>query len=169
VKPAADESAQRLIPVERPPPVERPQLNGLALSDIAPWYLTIKSVHVGLVLASGGLFALRGALVLAGHGWAMARPWRMLSYGIDTLLLAAGVTLWVLLSLNPITSPWLATKLLLLVLYVVLGSMALKRARTPAARRASYAAALMVFGFMATVALAHHPLGFLHRWVAHGG
>lgn len=93
----------------------------------------------------------------------------MLSYGIDTLLLTAGVTLWTILSLNPITSPWLGTKFLLLVLYVVLGSLALKRAPTLVARRVSYLAALMVYLCMASVALAHHPLGLFQAWVSRGG
>lgn len=132
------------------------------------WYSPLKLTHIGLVLVSGGLFALRGALVLAGQNWAMARPWRLLSYGIDTLLLTAGVTLWILLSLNPVASPWLGVKLLLLVLYIVLGSLALKRARAPAARRASYAGALMVYLFMVSVANSHHPLGFLQDWLTHG-
>lgn len=139
------------------------------MGELAVWYLPIKAAHVGLVLVSGGLFALRGALVLAGQAWAMAKPWRMLSYGIDTLLLAAGVTLWALLSLNPISSPWLGVKLMLLVLYVVLGSLALKRARSPVGRRASYAAALAVYLVMATVAVSHQPLGFLHPWVVSRG
>jgi uncharacterized membrane protein SirB2 len=138
------------------------------MPEFAVWYSPLKLAHVGLVLVSGGLFTLRGALVLAGQSWAMARPWRLLSYGIDTLLLTAGVTLWILLSLNPVASPWLGVKLLLLVLYIVLGSLALKRARAPAARRASYAGALMVFLFMASVAISHHPLGFLQVWLTHG-
>ena len=139
------------------------------MPDFAVWYSHLKSAHVGLVLASGGLFAVRGALVLAQQNWAMARPWRMLSYGIDTLLLTAGVTLWAGLSLNPIASAWLGVKLLLLVLYIALGSLALKRARTPATRRVSYAGALAVYLFMASVAVTHHPLGFLQEWVSHGG
>lgn len=140
----------------------------VTMPEFAVWYLPLKSAHIGLALLSGTLFALRGALVLAGQGWAMARPWRMLSYGIDTLLLTAGVTLWVLLSLNPVISLWLGAKLLLLVLYIVLGSLALKRARSPAVRRASYAGALMVYMFMASVALSHHPLGPLQVWLTHG-
>lgn len=139
------------------------------MPEIAVWYAPLKSAHIGLVLVSGGLFALRGALVLAGQSWVMAKPRRMLSYGIDTLLLAAGVSLWVLLSFNPVGSPWLAAKLLLLVLYIVLGSLALKRAKSPAARRASYAGALMVYVFVTLVALSHHPLGFLQPWWTHGG
>jgi uncharacterized membrane protein SirB2 len=138
------------------------------MPEFAVWYSPLKLAHIGLVLVSGGLFALRGALVLAGQSWAMARPWRLLSYGIDTLLLTAGVTLWILLSLNPVASPWLGVKLLLLVLYIVLGSLALKRARAPAARRASYTGALLVYLFMASVAISHHPLGFLRVWLTHG-
>jgi uncharacterized membrane protein SirB2 len=138
------------------------------MPEFAVWYSPLKLAHIGLVLVSGALFALRGALVLAGQNWAMARPWRLLSYGIDTLLLTAGVTLWILLSLNPVASPWLGVKLLLLVLYIVLGSLALKRARAPAARRASYAGALLVYLFMASVAISHHPLGFLQVWLTHG-
>lgn len=141
----------------------------VTMPEFADWYSHLKSTHIGLVLVSGGLFALRGALVLAGQSWAMAKPWRMLSYGIDTLLLAAGVTLWVSLSLNPVASPWLGAKLLLLVLYIVLGSLALKRARTPAARRASYVGALIVYLFMASVASSRHPLGLLQPWWIHGG
>jgi len=137
--------------------------------SLLPWYLQIKQAHVALVLASGLLFAVRGAAVLAGQSWAMRKPWRWLSYGIDTLLLSAGVALWVVLSLNPLHSPWLVAKLLLLVLYIVLGSLALKRAPTPVARRRSYAAALGTYLFMVSVALTHQPLGVLQLLVAHEG
>lgn len=134
--------------------------------NLASSYLQIKQLHIALVATSGLLFAVRGAAVLAGQAWAMRKPWRWLSYGIDTLLLCAGVTLWSIVSLNPVQSPWLGTKLLLLVLYVVLGSLALKRAPTPASRRLSFAVALAVYLFMASVALAHHPLGILHAWAS---
>lgn len=135
---------------------------------VLSWYPQLKQLHIALVAASGLLFAARGVSVLAGQRWAMRKPWRWLSYGIDTWLLAAGVTLWVLLSINPVHSPWLATKLLLLVVYIVLGSLALKRAPTPAARRLSFVAALAVYGFMASVAWAHHPLGALRALAGAG-
>jgi uncharacterized membrane protein SirB2 len=128
---------------------------------LAEFYAPLKLAHLGLVTASGALFAVRGAAVLARQGWAMRKPWRLLSYGIDTLLLSAGATLWVLLSLHPGRDTWLGAKLALLLLYVVLGSLALKRGRTPAVRATAYVAALAVFLFMAGVALAHHPLGWL--------
>lgn len=129
------------------------------------FYPLIKQAHIGLVLLSGGLFALRGLLLLSGQRWANARPIRWLSYTIDTGLLTAALMLLVVLKLNPFVVPWLAVKLVLLMVYVVLGYMALKRARGWP-RAAWYAAALACFGFMYTVARAHHPLGLLQGWLA---
>ncbi|TXK59810.1 SirB2 family protein [Alkalisalibacterium limincola] len=129
------------------------------------FYPQIKQAHVGFVLLSGGLFALRGLLLLAGQRWANARPIRWLSYTIDTGLLTAALMLLVALKLNPFVVPWLAVKLVLLVVYVVLGYIALKRARGWP-RVAWYAAALACFGFMYTVARAHHPLGLFAEWLA---
>lgn len=123
------------------------------------FYLQIKMVHIAMALASGGLFAVRGALVLAGVRAAMATPVRWLSYAIDTTLLTAALMLLTALKLNPFVVPWLGVKLTALVIYIVLGTFALKRGRTRRVQGACYVAALLVFGFMYSVARAHHPLG----------
>ncbi len=136
--------------------------------ELLPWYPQIKMAHISLVVASGMLFAWRGAMVLAGRAWVMGRHWRVFSYVIDTGLLAAGATLWTTLSLNPLMQHRLAAKLWFLLVYVVLGSMALKRARTPVVRQTCFVAALAVYGFMASVAYMHDPLGLLLPWVSHG-
>lgn len=125
------------------------------------YYLQIKQVHVAMVLSSGGLFALRGLLGLAGSGLGMSAPVRYLSYTIDTTLLTAALMLLVALKLNPFVIPWLSVKLTLLVLYIALGSFALRRGQGKRARAGFYLAALACFGFMYTVARAHHPFGFL--------
>ncbi|OGB06823.1 MAG: regulator SirB [Burkholderiales bacterium RIFCSPHIGHO2_12_FULL_69_20] len=129
------------------------------------YYLTLKLLHLSLVIISGTLFVLRGAGVLAAQDWPMRPVARRASVAIDTLLLSAGVTMWVLLSWHPVQHPWLGTKLLLLLLYIVLGSLALKRARRPGQRAVFFVAALAVYGFMASVAVAHHPLGLLRGLV----
>ena len=123
------------------------------------WYVQIKFAHVTLVALSGALFALRGAGVLAGQAWPLHKPWRLASVVIDTLLLSAGVTMWTLLSLQPVRDAWLGTKLLLLLVYIGLGTMALRRARTTASSLAWTLAALGCFGFMVSVALTHDPAG----------
>ena len=126
------------------------------------FYLQIKLVHVLAVLASGSLFALRGAALLAGQRWAMATPLRYLSYSIDTVLLTAALMLLTILPRGMFANGWLALKLVLLVVYVVLGSLALKRARSDRARRIAYGAALLTYLYMLGVARTHHPLGWLH-------
>ena len=126
---------------------------------LADFYAVVKPAHVALALASGGLFAVRGTAVLAGAPWAMARSVRLTSYSIDTALLFAGVTLLALLRLNPFSTPWLGVKLALLPVYIVFGSMALKRARS--ARILWFAAAVLCYALMISVARSHDPLGFL--------
>ena len=121
----------------------------MALVD---WYLPLKQAHVGLVLLSGSLFALRGLAALAGAGWPNAAILRRSSVVIDTALLAAAVLLLVTLDLNPLLTPWLRVKLVLLVAYIVLGTLALRRARSVPVRWLCYVAAIACFLTMYQVA-----------------
>ena len=127
------------------------------------FYPDIKWVHVAAVIASGLLFALRGGGVLAGARWPMFAPLRYLSYTIDTVLLTAALMLATILHQYPFVHAWLTVKVLLLVIYVVLGTLALKRARSHTARTWCFAAALLVYLFIISVARAHQPLGIFAR------
>jgi len=125
------------------------------------FYPQIKTVHIASVLVSGALFLLRGALVqTGGQRWSMAAPLRYLSYSIDCVLLTAALMLLTILPHAMFANGWLWIKLMLIVIYVVLGSYALKRGRTPRARLISFVLALLVFGFAYSIARHHHPLGF---------
>lgn len=124
------------------------------------FYPQIKWLHIAAVMASGTLFALRGLLVQLGQSrWALAAPVRYLSYTIDTTLLTAALMLLTILPGALFANGWLTVKIVLLVVYVVLGVFALRRGRTPRVRLACYLAALATFGFIYTVARAHHPGG----------
>ena len=125
------------------------------------YYLQIRGVHIAAVLASGSLFALRGLLVQFGGGtWAMALPVRFASYAIDTVLLTAALMLFTLLPHAVFANGWLALKLVLLPVYVLLGVFALRAGRSPKARLACWLAALAVYATMLGIARAHHPLGW---------
>lgn len=131
------------------------------------FYAQIKWLHIATVLASGALFLLRGMLLQFGRQrLAMSAPLRYISYSIDTVLLTAALMLLTILPHAVFANGWLTVKLVLLLVYVVLGSFALKRGRTPRVRLASYLSALLVFGFMLTIARSHHPLGVLATWFA---
>ena len=130
------------------------------------FYAQIKWLHVAMVLSSGSLFLLRGLLVQAGRpNWAMAAPLRYLSYSVDTTLLTAALMLLTILPHAVFANGWLWVKLSLLPVYVVLGSLALKRGRDQKMRRVCYVAALLGYGFMISVARAHQPLGLFWHWL----
>ena len=126
------------------------------------FYPHIKMAHIFFALCSGALFALRGAGVLAGMRWPHWATVRWTSYTVDTCLLTAALMLLTILPGAMFANGWLATKLVLLVAYIVLGVFAVRRARGTAARAACYVAALAMFGLVYSIARAHHPLGFLY-------
>jgi len=128
---------------------------------VIEFYPQIKWIHVAAISASGGLFALRGLAAQFGATWTMVAPLRYLSYTIDTVLLTAALMLSTILHQYPFVHAWLTVKVVLLVVYIVLGSLALKRGRTRSARLGYWLAALAVYGFIISVARAHHPLGIL--------
>jgi len=124
------------------------------------FYPQIRLVHIAAVIISGVLFACRGIGVLSGARWPMWAPLRYLTYTVDTVLLTAALMLATVLHQYPFVHGWLTVKVLLLVVYVVLGSFALKRGRTSAMRLYCFLAALAVYLFIVSVARAHHPAGF---------
>ena len=126
------------------------------------FYPQIKMIHVFLALSSGAIFALRGAGVLANMRWPHWLVVRWTSYAVDTSLLTAALMLLTILPGAMFSNGWLTAKLVLLVVYIVLGVFAIKRARTRAAKAVCYVAALATFGMVYSIARAHHPLGFLH-------
>lgn len=126
-----------------------------------PWlYPALRHLHISCVGASVALFVARALGVTAMQAWPMRPFWRRLSVAIDVHLLMAGASLWALLGYHPLQQSWLGVKLVLLVVYIVLGSFALKRGRTRGQRAVFFAAALAVVLNMVGIALARHPAGW---------
>lgn len=124
-------------------------------------YLIVKYVHVGSVILSFGLFLLRGLLMFSGAGWRSHALLRIGPHVVDTVLLGSALTLSWLLRQYPFVHAWLTVKVAALVLYIVLGSFALKRASTMRLRAVFFGLATVTFLFIVSVARTHHPLGFL--------
>lgn len=125
------------------------------------FYLEIRQVHIGAVVASGALFALRAlAHNFLGARWPVSLPVRILAWSIDTVLLTAALMLMTIVQQYPFVDSWLTVKVGLLVAYIMLGWQAF-RAERKSTRLWTMAAALAVFGFIVTVARAHSPLGVL--------
>ncbi len=126
------------------------------------FYLPIKMVHITSVLLSGSLFFLRGILLLNARTWANSAPIRYLSYSIDTVLLTSALMLATMLPSAMFSNGWLSLKIALLVVYIALGSFALKRGRSQKVRLTCFIAAVLVFCYMISIARMHHPLGIFY-------
>lgn len=124
-------------------------------------YFHVKQVHVYSVHLSFLLFLARGAWTLAGRDLPRSALLRALPHAVDTVLLTSALWLTTIIQQYPFREPWLTVKLLLLLLYIVLGSFALRRARTPRGRAVAFTAAVGTFLFLYSVARFHHPLGIL--------
>jgi len=96
-------------------------------------------------------------MVQGGVAWAMAPPVRYLSYTIDSMLLAAALLLVAILPSELFSNGWLAAKIVLLVIYIVLGTMALKRGRTRRVRGICFLLALATFIAIFWIARTHDP------------
>ncbi|SDN50613.1 Uncharacterized membrane protein SirB2 [Janthinobacterium sp. OK676] len=116
-------------------------------------YLSLKHFHMGCAAASGCLFLLRGAWMLRASPALQQRWVKVLPHLVDTALLASAITLAVWSGQSPGSQPWLAAKLCALVAYIVLGTIALKRGKTPAVRGTAFALAVLVFAYIVAVAV----------------
>jgi uncharacterized membrane protein SirB2 len=132
---------------------------------MAQWYLALRQWHIGLALLSVSIFTLRGLLMVAGSPHVQNAVLRYTSYTVDLGLLTAALMLTSVIHQYPFGTHWLTMKIALLVVYIVLGSIALKRGRTQRARTVAFVAALATVAFLYSVARAHHPLGIFARFV----
>lgn len=127
-------------------------------------YPLLKTIHVACVVASGAGFVLRGVLAARGSALLRTRVARIAPHVIDTALLAAGVAVAFAAHLSPLAHPWLAAKILALLVYIVLGALALERGRklglSPRARLAAFVGALATFAYIVAVAVRRDPLPF---------
>jgi uncharacterized membrane protein SirB2 len=128
---------------------------------MAAWFVQILWLHIGCVIVSGSLFCVRGCMMLAGVPGANHTVLRSISVVIDMTLLAAAIALTLIIHQYPFVQGWLTVKVVLLVVYIALGTFALKRGRTRAIRGACFAAALAVYLFIVSVAYTQNPLGVL--------
>ena len=89
-------------------------------------YLIIKSVHVITVVLSICGFLLRSYWRFYSPHKLSTPVVKVLPHINDTLLLISAIALTLLLKQYPITHDWLSAKLLLLIVYILSGSVALK-------------------------------------------
>ena len=118
----------------------------------------LKPIHITCVALSYSLFFVRGIWMLRESPLLQQRWVKIAPHTVDTALLTSAILLAWQLGYSPLTSPWLATKIVALLLYIAIGSVAIKRGKTKRIRLAAWLAAQMVFFYIVSVAVTHDPL-----------
>jgi len=116
-------------------------------------YWAVRTLHVACAAISIAGFAARGALMLADSPHLHKRWVRVAPHVVDTLLLASAIWLAWFLDQMPFVHGWITAKVLALVLYIVLGMLALRRGRTKRQRAAAFVAGLATVAYIVAVAL----------------
>lgn len=123
--------------------------------------ISIKYLHIGCVLLSYAFFFLRGIWMLRASPMLQQRWVKITPHVVDSALLLSAIALAILYSISPLTTPWLMAKIVALLFYIFLGTIAIKRGKTRRIRLAAWLSAQLVFLYIVTVALTHNPLPWL--------
>lgn len=120
-------------------------------------YLAVKHIHITCAALSFLLFSLRGIWMLQGSALLQRRWVKIAPHAVDTLLLASALVMVFWSAQYPFAQAWLTAKVVALVAYIILGTIALKRGKTKAVRLSAFLAALAVFAYIVKVALTRQP------------
>lgn len=122
-------------------------------------YATLRAIHVSCAALSIAGFVARGALMFRGSPLLRARFVRIAPHLVDTALLVSALLLAWRSAQYPFVQSWLTAKVLALLAYIALGSVALSQRRSRRVRGAAFAAALLMFGYIVSVAVLRTPAG----------
>lgn len=124
-------------------------------------YPLLKHAHVllaGLTLTG---FVVRGYWMMTGSDKLRRPVTRVLPHVVDTVFLFSGIAMLVMVSMNPLTQNWLLAKFAGLIVYVLLGTIAIRRGPSLETRSVAFVAAVATFAYVVGVALSKSPASWL--------
>lgn len=119
----------------------------------------LRSIHITCAVLSIGGFALRGAWRLSGNALLQRPVTRVAPHIVDTILLLSAIGMLIAWGTSPLQMPWVIAKIAALLAYIGLGMITLRFGKTPGIRRLAYVMALLVAGYIVSVAVTHSALG----------
>lgn len=118
----------------------------------------MRDLHQALAALSLSGFVLRAYWMLQASPLLQHRITRIAPHVIDTLFLATGIALTVQLNLAVMQNHWLLAKFAGLVVYIVLGAIALRHGRNQRVRLAAFVGALLAFAYVVNTAISKSPV-----------
>lgn len=89
-------------------------------------YLIVKHSHMLFVAFSILLFSIRFFLLWKNPQKSLSGIWKVLPHLNDTMLLFTGLWLMKITHFTPFNAPWLAVKIVLLLVYIAFGVMMMR-------------------------------------------
>lgn len=123
-------------------------------------YFAIRYLHIACAALSGSFFLVRGIWMLRDSSMLNRRWVRVAPHVIDSVLLGSALLMVFLSGQYPFVQGWLTAKVLALLAYIALGTVALKHGRNKTVRVCAFIAALAVFAYIVSVALSKRVLVF---------
>lgn len=124
-------------------------------------YYAIKIIHISCVILSISGFILRGIWLVCESSLLQHRYTRRLPHVIDSLLLASALIMVFMSAQYPFVQDWLTAKVIALVVYILLGMVAMRFGKTRRIRITAWALAVLVFGYIVAVALSRSAIPVL--------
>ena len=121
----------------------------------------IKTIHISCVILSFGGFLLRGMWMLLSSAMLCNKWVKIVPHIIDTMLLLSAMFLVYLSGLSLFDNDWLLVKIIALVIYVLLGTLALKRGRTKRIKIMALVLSIITFLYILSVAVTKSVFGFI--------
>lgn len=122
--------------------------------------MLLKLLHISCAALSITGFFIRGIWMIQQSPQLSQRWVKIAPHIIDTILLASAIALALHWQLSPLQQPWLMAKIIALIAYIGLGTLALKRAKTRQLQISCWLLALLCFGYIVSVAITKSPMGF---------
>jgi len=124
-------------------------------------YLLIKYSHISFALISISLFILRSFWSVTNSKYLQQKWVKITPHINDTLLLGCAFYLMTVSGKYPFEQNWLTAKVFALLAYIGMGTVAIKRGRTPQIRLIAAIIAVLTFSYMIAVAISHQTWPFL--------
>ena len=121
----------------------------------------VKTIHLSCVVLSFTGFFIRGLWMIIDSSNLQRRWVKTAPHIIDTLLLVSAIILAVQMRISPLEHSWLMAKIIALVAYIGIGTVALKEGRSKQIRVSAWLLGLATFMYIVSVAISKSTLGWL--------
>ena len=124
-------------------------------------YFFLKTIHMSCALLSISGFLLRGYWMIQESPRLNLKPVKILPHIVDTLLLLSAIAMLYILGYGLLYQGWLLHKVGLLIVYIVLGMIALGNKYSRSKKIAAFVAAVLVFFYIVGIAITKTALSWL--------